>query len=1006
MRTIFRRLTQSLIISILSVIVLGCSAYAVNIDATVPASLPITVSSDGAVTTATNAAIHNYGSSPIFVSSINVTAENGWSLATKDAAVSASIGAKVISMGFNGSWMDASGAVDTSGFDRISSSGTLNLSYDAKTPGVVTAESSSTAATATFVVGLPSAPTMASGSSWYKSTENRNTITKITFMDSYTPSTEADETWFADENNNGDITCYRTGTEIIIAGNGAGKIKANADSSHMFSFSSYDSEFRKLTSIDNISLLDTTGVTQMRAMFYNCQSLASLNVSNFNMSNVVNTRYMFSNCSSLISSDVSHWDVSNINNMYEMFWRCENLKNLDVSNWDTSSVKDMGGMFYFCNSLTTLNVSGWNTSNVTDMSFMFADCSGLTSLDVSKWNTANVTNMKELFHDCSSLTVLDVSKWNTSKTTNMCALFWHCDSLINADVSDWNTSNVTDFSLIFSNCGKLTTLDVSHFDTSNAIDMSQMFYSCGGLTNLDVSSFNTSKVTSTGSMFFGCNGLSNIDVSNFDTANVTNMAQMFYSCSGLTILDLSNFDTSNVTTMYRMFFDDSSLTTIYASNKWSIDALTSSESMFYNCIKLKGDIAYTSGYTDKTYAKIHEGYLTDREQPATLAAGPSWYKSEQNRNTITKITFMDSYTPASYDEKWAADVDGTGDITCYRTGTEIIIAGNGAGKIKANADSRFLFSVSDSSSNGTGKIKANADSRSLFPEIHFPSTFTNLTSIENLALLDTANVTNMSSMFIGCSDLTSLDLSHFNTANVTNISGMFNSCNDLTSLNLSNFNTANVTDMSFMFSFCSGLTSLDVSNFDTANVTNMSSMFDSCRGLTSLDVSNFDTANVTRMDYMFDSCRGLTSLNLSNFNTANVTDMSFMFSFCSGLTSLDVSNFDTANVTDMGTMFYSCSGLTTIYAGDAWNTDKVTYSNYMFENCEKLKGAISYDTSKTDATYANWTTGYFTYKAASTKTLSLNIDSNSGAVTSYDVSTNPISRFRAFLDWSDTANVA
>ena len=103
MRTIFRRLTQSLIISILSVIVLGCSAYAANIDATVPASLPITVSSDGVVTTATNAAIHNYGSSPILVSSINVTAENGWSLATKDAAASASIGAKVISMGFNGS---------------------------------------------------------------------------------------------------------------------------------------------------------------------------------------------------------------------------------------------------------------------------------------------------------------------------------------------------------------------------------------------------------------------------------------------------------------------------------------------------------------------------------------------------------------------------------------------------------------------------------------------------------------------------------------------------------------------------------------------------------------------------------------------------------------------------------------------------------------------------------------------------------------------------------------
>ena len=984
MRTIFRRLTQSLIIFVLSVIVLGCSAYAANIDATVPASLPITVSSDGVVTTATNAAIHNYGSSPILVSSINVTAENGWSLATKDAAASASIGAKVISMGFNGSWMDASGAVDTSGFERISSSGTLNLSYDAKTPGVVTAESSSTAATATFVVGLPSAPTMASGSSWYKSTENRNTITKITFMDSYTPSTEADETWFADENNNGDITCYRTGTEIIIAGNGAGKIKANADSSHMFSFSSYDSEFRKLTSIDNISLLDTTGVTQMRAMFYNCQSLASLNVSNFNMSNVVNTRYMFSNCSSLISSDVSHWDVSNINNMYEMFWRCENLKNLDVSNWDTSSVKDMGGMFYFCNSLTTLNVSGWNTSNVTDMSFMFADCSGLTSLDVSKWNTANVTNMKELFHDCSSLTVLDVSKWNTSKTTNMCALFWHCDSLINADVSDWNTSNVTDFSLIFSNCGKLTTLDVSHFDTSNAIDMSQMFYSCGGLTNLDVSSFNTSKVTSTGSMFFGCNGLSNIDVSNFDTANVTNMAQMFYSCSGLTILDLSNFDTSNVTTMYRMFFDDSSLTTIYASNKWSIDALTSSESMFYNCIKLKGDIAYTSGYTDKTYAKIHEGYLTDREQPATLAAGPSWYKSEQNRNTITKITLMDSYTPSTtVDETWNADVNNTGDIKCYRTGTEIVIAGNGAGKIKANADSSYMFSCSNSN-----------------------CWFQKLTSIENLSLLDTSNVTNMSNMFSVCKSLASLDLSGFNTANVTNMDDMFASLELLTSLDVSGFNTANVTNMDGMFSWCLELTSLDLSGFDTANVTNMDGMFSHCSKLTSLDLSGFDTTNVTNMHVMFFYCERLTSLDVSGFDTAKVTDMGYMFYYCERLTSLDLSGFDTAKVTDMSYMFWECSALTTIYAGDGWNTDGVVFGDFMFYKCTNLKGDIPYNSQYFNKTYAKTSGGYLTYKAASTKTLSLNIDPNSGAVTSYDVSTNPISRFRDFLDWSDTANVA
>ena len=133
--------------------------------------------------------------------------------------------------------------------------------------------------------------------------------------------------------------------------------------------------------------------------------------------------------------------------------------------------------------------------------------------------------------------------------------------------------------------------------------------------------------------------------------------------------------------------------------------------------------------------------------------------------------------------------------------------------------------------------------------------------------------------------------------------------------------------------------------------------------------------------------------------------MNYMF-YHSGLTSLDLSNFDTANVTNMTYMFYACDKLKTIYAGEHWNTDKVTNSNGMFFNCTVLQGDIAYNSQYFDKTYAKTSGGYLTYKAASTKTLSLNIDPNSGAVTSYDVSTNPISRFRDFLDWSDTANVA
>ena len=237
-----------------------------------------------------------------------------------------------------------------------------------------------------------------------------------------------------------------------------------------------------------------------------------------------------------------------------------------------------------------------------------------------------------------------------------------------------------------------------------------------------------------------------------------------------------------------------------------------------------------------------------------------------------------------------------------------------------------------------------------------------LAGVEGLSKLDTSKVTDMSSMFDGCTGLTSLDLSNFNTGKVTNMHGMFQvcrglksldvssfntgnvtkmsnmfvGCNRLTTLDVSGFDTAKVTSMSYMFSECSGLTSLDLSNFNTGKVTSMSWMFSSCSGLTSLDLSKFDTSKVTSMSCMFSSCRGLTSLDLSKFDTASVTNMSYMFDFCSGLTSLDVSKFDTGKVTNMSMMFRGCTGLTSLDLSK-FDTGKVTNVSYMFDFCSGLE---------------------------------------------------------------------
>ena len=245
-----------------------------------------------------------------------------------------------------------------------------------------------------------------------------------------------------------------------------------------------------------------------------------------------------------------------------------------------------------------------------------------------------------------------------------------------------------------------------------------------------------------------------------------------------------------------------------------------------------------------------------------------------------------------------------------------------------------------------------------------------LTSLD-LKNFNTQNVTDMSVMFSGCSGLPSLDVSHFNTQNVTSMFGMFSSCSGLPSLDLSHFNTQNVTDMGYMFWGCSALTSLDLKNFNTQNVTNMRDMFTDCSGLPSLDLSHFNTQNVTDMDGMFYRCSGLTSLDVSHFNTQNVTDMRAMFSGCSGLTSLDLSHFNTQNVTDMIEMFKGCSALTTINSNTAWQCPE-SYS--MFADCWQLTGAVAYDENETDVTMANPETGYFTAKSTKVESVRFGAD--------------------------------
>ena len=204
----------------------------------------------------------------------------------------------------------------------------------------------------------------------------------------------------------------------------------------------------------------------------------------------------------------------------------------------------------------------------------------------------------------------------------------------------------------------------------------------------------------------------------------------------------------------------------------------------------------------------------------------------------------------------------------------------------------------------------------------------------------------------------------FKTYDPTSLREFFKNCKALETISgLEYLNTANVTDMNSMFSGCSALKSLDLTTFNTENVRDMNFMFLKCSALTSLDLKNFKTARVKHMYYMFSGCSALTSLDLKNFNTENVTDMYNMFDGCSDLTSLDLTNFNTANVERMQEMFKGCSTLQSIYVSDNFVVTGIKYESYkknLFTDCKALKGAIpKYYPAMTSSDYANYKTGYF-----------------------------------------------
>lgn len=113
--------------------------------------------------------------------------------------------------------------------------------------------------------------------------------------------------------------------------------------------------------------------------------------------------HWFYQCSNLHTiTGIEFLNTSSVTNMAGMFYDCDDLTTIDLSHFNTSNVTNMAQMFGYCSELQTIYVGeDWNTDKVTSGYDMFEDCTelvggnGTTYYDSSSYKSVTFARVDE-----------------------------------------------------------------------------------------------------------------------------------------------------------------------------------------------------------------------------------------------------------------------------------------------------------------------------------------------------------------------------------------------------------------------------------------------------------------------------------------------------------------------------------------------------------------------------------------------------------------------------------
>ena len=143
--------------------------------------------------------------------------------------------------------------------------------------------------------------------------------------------------------------------------------------------------------IENIEIINSSHITGFNQVFEYMQHIKTVSI---DTSGAAELQFMFSKSA---IENPPYMNTSNVTDIDSMFYNCPNLKNIPP--YDFSKVKNMKMAFWLCPNITS--IPPLDTHNVESVYFCFAQCTKLESVPLLDFS--NVTNTNLAVAECPSL---------------------------------------------------------------------------------------------------------------------------------------------------------------------------------------------------------------------------------------------------------------------------------------------------------------------------------------------------------------------------------------------------------------------------------------------------------------------------------------------------------------------------------------------------------------------------------------------------------------------------